>query len=1046
MNIRQRILERLSTDLLGPLAPDEVIPERPTDRYLTGILWPRRSGLSEAEQETIVVENSSQGEQSEPAEDGVTLRNVLKPASAGISFAVRVDGPSPTIRITIAVAMYDKTTAGDPPKPAWARQPYETVIVYPVLPEGHVTLTQANLSEMPAGTAFHLLFRKWRNTTTVTATLINTQETPRGHGTPDDVASRSLYQAGFQVESISDCQLVARPSPTGAGSEDDAKSAAVIYRDAQEFATGHTCSADWETSEGRVCYVQTSWLPTAIVPATSASGDDVFSSILAKGDLGVLSTAWLSDAPTDELLAALTDLAERYGQWIAAEASKVPGLPTDLRDQAEEHIRRCQNVKQRMLSSVTYLRKTPSALAAFRFANGAMGLQREWSEKETLRWRPFQLAFILLALESTANRTHGDRATMDLLWFPTGGGKTEAYLCLTAFALAIRRLQGSSVLSGDGVAVIMRYTLRLLTIQQFQRAAAMVVACELLRNSGQAESQYGIRLGHTPFSIGLWVGGSTTPNKAADVVANPQLGQPDHRQLKTCPSCGKPLQWAVHTGGACAVAKCVNSECVLKRKLPFLPVWTVDDDVYRECPSLLISTVDKFAQIVRNADTTVLFGNRTTGRCAPPDLIIQDELHLISGPLGSLAGLYESAIDSICSSTGWKTKIIGSTATIRRATEQVKNLFSREACQFPPPVIDRQNSCFSVEDTTAAGRLYLGVTSAGRSAKFALQAVCAALLQAAGGIQATPEERDPYTTLVAYFNSLRELGGALVMMHDDVPRSITAYAERWGEDPPRSIKRIGELTSRVSATEIPDILKDLSLSLAKDGHYDVTLASNMISVGVDVPRLGAMVVNGQPKSFAEYIQATSRVGRGKVAGLVITIYNTARNRDRSHYETFRTWHGTLYRGVEATSVTPFAPRAQDKALHAIVVALGRHLVPGLLASPKMDPATRFAIEGLAARILERVRIVDPDEEQAVAAGISRFIQEWSQRSPELKWYWNDRGYKRSLLISAEVVAALAAAKKKPCQAVGTPNSLRDVEASAEFVLVHRQHGGQTSAN
>ncbi|MBK7928969.1 MAG: hypothetical protein IPJ98_16225 [Bryobacterales bacterium] len=355
---------------------------------------------------------------------------------------------------------------------------------------------------------------------------------------------------------MTDCQLVARPSPTGAGSEDDAKSAAVIYRDAQEFATGHTCSADWETSEGRVCYVRTSWLPTAVVPATSAAGDEVFSSILAQGDSGVLSTAWLSDARDDELLAALTDLAERYGRWITAEASKVPGLPSDLRDQAAEHIKRCQIVQQRMLSSVTYLRRTPTALAAFRFANGAMRLQREWAEKETLRWRPFQLAFILLALESTANRTHGDRATMDLLWFPTGGGKTEAYLCLTAFAMVIRRLQGSSVMSGDGVAVIMRYTLRLLTIQQFQRAAAMVVACELLRNSGQAESQYGIRLGHTPFSIGLWVGGGTTPNKAADVVANPQLGQPDHRQLKTCPSCGKPLQWAVHTGGACAVAKC----------------------------------------------------------------------------------------------------------------------------------------------------------------------------------------------------------------------------------------------------------------------------------------------------------------------------------------------------------------------------------------------------------------------------------------------------------------------------------------------------------
>jgi hypothetical protein len=700
-----------------------------------------------------------------------------------------------------------------------------------------------------------------------------------------------------------------------------------------------------------------------------------------------------------------------------------------------------------MLNSVKYLRKTPLALSAFRFANAAMKMQREWSEKEVLRWRPFQLAFILLALESAAVRAHSDRKIMDLLWFPTGGGKTEAYLCLTAFAMAIRRLPPANEVNGDGVAVIMRYTLRLLTIQQFQRAAAMVVACELLRKSGQAQSRFGIALGKTPFSIGLWVGGSTTPNKSTDVTPNPLPGQPDHRQLKNCPNCAKPLQWTVNTGGVCATARCVNSACPLSH-LPSLPVWTVDEDVYRVCPSLLISTVDKFAQIVRNSATTVLFGSPIARRHAPPDLIIQDELHLISGPLGSLTGLYETAIDSICSSSGWKTKVIGSTATIRRATEQVRHLFAREAFQFPPPVIDRQNSCFAVEDNKAAGRLYVGVTTAGRSAKFALQAVCAALLQAATGIKASDEERNPYTTLVAYFNSLRELGGALVMMHDDVPRSISAFAQRRCEQPARPIRRIGELTSRVSATEIPDILRDLSLPITKDGHYDVTLASNMISVGVDVPRLGAMVVNGQPKGFAEYIQATSRVGRGKVAGLVVTIYNTARNRDGSHYETFRTWHSTLYRGVEATSVTPFAPRAQDKALHAIVVALSRHLVPGMLASPKLDSASRNNLEKLAENILERVHEVDLDEESAVDLAIGNFIRDWSQRTPELRWYWNDKGYKnkRSLLISAEVVAALAAAKKKPCQAVGTPNSLRDVEASAEFVLLHRQAGGNTNAN
>ncbi|MGC2657201.1 MAG: helicase-related protein, partial [Bryobacteraceae bacterium] len=691
--------------------------------------------------------------------------------------------------------------------------------------------------------------------------------------------------------------------------------------------------------------------------------------------------------------------------------------------------------------AIEYLKNDTLALNAFRFANEVMRLQRSWTDSDPLRWRPFQLGFVLLALESVGVRKHTDRKVMDLLWFPTGGGKTEAYLLLTVFAMTIRRVTSGT--EGNGIAVLMRYTLRLLTIQQFQRAAVMVLACELLRKKGVSQSRFGLNLGSQPFSIGLWVGGSTTPNKCSDVLPNPSMGQPDHRQLKECPCCAKPITWRTRTDGYCAAPYCLNSSCAVGQNLSPLPVWTVDEDIYREQPSLLISTADKFAQIVRNEDTTSLFGLRSGGnQTLPPDLIIQDELHLISGPLGSMAGLYECAIDEICARKGWRPKVIGSTATIRRATEQVKQLFWRAAFQFPPPVLDRINSCFAVQDADAPGRLYVGLSTAGRSAKFTLQAVCASLMQATQGLKG---DTDPYTTLVAYFNSLRELGGALVMMHDDVPRSIEAYSIRKKEIP-RAIKRVGELTSRVSATEIPDILKDLMLSQDKDGHYDVALASNMISVGVDVPRLGLMVVNGQPKNFSEYIQATSRVGRGKVSGLIVGIYNASRNRDRSHYETFRTWHSTLYRAVEATSVTPFAPRAQDKALHAVVVALARHLNPNLLKSPVLSQTTANQITQLAQRIVDRVKDIDPEESADVESRITDFINDWLQRSVDLRWYWNDRAYKRSLLISAEVVAALRAAQKGKPRAVGTPNSLRDVEPTSQYILLSRKPGGGVNAN
>lgn len=1036
MELREELLNRLSVDILGPSNAVESIQERPTDRYLTGVLWPKRTAFSGAEDESLNL-NDETPEIDGDAEESVALRNVMKPASAGLSFAVRRFDEPAAIAIRATFALYEKTT-DQVGATVWIRKPVDVTLTPEVRTSGHEYFRDKN--GLPKGVAVHVLCRRWDETITVTATLLNERSTKKG-ATPDDIAAESLFQTRLEIKSLEGCELIARPSTESTAGDDDGASAALIYRDAREFATGHMCSASWELNNyGGVDAVFTSWLPSVIVPATSADGDSIFGR-LKEDSLDVLSAEWLSAAKDQDLIKGLALLPQLYLEWLGTEAQKIDRLPTDLRDRAKEHVSDCQIAAKRMSDAVNYLSRDRAALGAFRFANEVMRLQRSWSVVDPLRWRPFQLGFVLLALESVGSRQHPDRKVMDLLWFPTGGGKTEAYLFLTVFAMTIRRLTTGA--EGNGIAVLMRYTLRLLTIQQFQRASAMVLASELLRRRGDAQSRFGLKLGATPFSIGLWVGGSTTPNKRDDVLPNPSVGQPDHRQLKECPCCGGPLSWRTKEGSLCAVSYCLKPGCSVGEALRPLPVWTVDEDIYREQPSLLIATADKFAQIVRNEDTASLFGSRPgSTQFVPPDLIIQDELHLISGPLGSMAGLYECAIDEICARKGWRAKVIGSTATIRRAADQVKQLFWRSAFQFPPPVLDRVNSCFAVQDPGVPGRLYIGVTTAGRSAKFTLQAVCASLMQATQGLNG---DRDPYTTLIVYFNSLRELGGALVMMHDDVPRSIEAYSVRKNEQP-REINRVGELTSRVSATEIPDILKDLMLSQDKDGHYDVTLASNMISVGVDVPRLGLMVVNGQPKNFSEYIQATSRVGRGKVAGLVIGIYNASRNRDRSHYETFRTWHSTLYRAVEATSVTPFAPRAQDKALHAVVVALARHLGPNLLKSPQLTQTAVTELNHLAQRIVARVKDIDESEAGDVERRMTDFIDDWFQRSSVLKWYWNDRAYKRSLLISAEVVAALRAARKNQPRAVGTPNSLRDVEPASQYILLSRKPNGGRNAS
>ena len=622
---------------------------------------------------------------------------------------------------------------------------------------------------------------------------------------------------------------------------------------------------------------------------------------------------------------------------------------------------------------------------------------------------------------------------MDLLWFPTGGGKTEAYLALIAFLAFYRRLSARDASNaGDGVAAIMRYTLRLLTTQQFVRAASVLLACEAIRRGRIREAGISYReLGHTPFSIGLWVGGEAVPNTvtAAAAALRGAPDQPTPKQLAQCPACRNQLTWQ-HDQQAHAIhVRCENEDCLLFDPEAPLPVWTVDEDVYRTRPTLLIGTIDKYTQIVRRKETNGLFGLNTG---EPPDLILQDELHLISGPLGTVAGLYEAAVDRMFSTGGARPKVIGSTATIRRASEQVTSLFDRETAQFPPPCIDADDSAFAVVDRDAPGRKYAAVTTAGRSAKFTLQAVAASLIQSASGGAANDRARDPYWTLVSYFNSLRELGGALVLMQDDVNDSLSLLAQRRNEAA-RHPEFIEELTSRRTQAEVRDMLERLAIRCGAEGTLDVVLATNMLSVGVDIPRLGLMLMNGQPKGIAEYIQATSRVGRGNVPGLVLAVLNNAKARDRSHYESFPTWHETLYRDVEPTSVTPFASRARDRALHAVLVALVRHLVPGMLDRPALDHDAVDAARDLISDIVQRSSAIDPDE-TAVQMELERRLDTWEFRAPQSYWTRRTSG---SLLQDAERAATLRAMGRLPGDAWPTLNNMRSVEASTRFRLAER---------
>lgn len=862
----------------------------------------------------------------------------------------------------------------------------------------------------------------------VTLFLVNAQEEPEINRD-----SAWVFQPEISVHAKTGSENKAifrrRPFLDITGMDPERESLEMIYRNRVEFGVGHGVSIHAKMSEDLTLAteVRTVVMPQYEVQVTETPGLDARDRPAMKQMVknGWLDMQTLATLEKSELIIALNTLTDDYAKWVEEQRERIGTDVIGHDKSAVEAVNRCTDILDRLREGISLLEVDAKALQAFRFANQAMATQRLRSmfslsmrrkEEKTLAdfdkpknrsWRPFQLAFLLLSIPSLADPRHRDRtkpleAYADLLWFPTGGGKTEAYLGVAAFTMAIRRMHGK--LGGydgsRGLAVIMRYTLRLLTLQQFQRATSLICAMEVLRR--EAIDKGDESLGKEPFTIGLWVGNKVTPgtteesHQAIEAVRNPgqnSAGMASPAQLTSCPWCGSEiargrdievdknsLRTIIYCGdkkGQCDFSKGKSS----KRPHPGIPVLVVDEEIYHRPPTMMIATVDKFAMMAWRGQVRTLFG-RVTQECPrhgllwpgaectgthqanrglsavkvkqiepirPPDLIIQDEFHLISGPLGTMVGLYETAVDELScwnlDGVNVRPKIIASTATVRKAREQVNNVFMRQVSVFPPHGLDVEDNFFSVQRPIAdhPGRRYLGVCSPGSSRPAMLIRVYTAFLTAAQTLfDRFGTVADPYMTTVGYFNSLRELGGMKRLAEDDVQtrsyRVEMSLVERPGLGQ-RSVNNISELTSRVSSQDIPKYLDQLEVKFkaeydADKGKYvcrwqegdtraiDIVLATNMLSVGVDVNRLGLMAVNGQPKGTAEYIQATSRVGRAS-PGLVCTVLTWARPRDLSHYETFEHYHATFYKHVEAQSVTPFSPRAMDRGLTGAMLSVMR---------------------------------------------------------------------------------------------------------------------------
>ncbi len=849
-------------------------------------------------------------------------------------------------------------------------------------------------------------------------------------------------------------------SSFGSAYDDEESGLALLYRNKRVYATGHGTSVDWRIDASGKGALWTEFLPIAQVAQMDFETDD---QSIPPNAFSMKHLSDLENSGVDEKLATLSRVVASYASWIDSLEARTEHLEEHHRSVAARHVGRCRECAARMSEGIEILRTNSNALASFFLANRAMYMQRihasiqavdsypsDMRLRERMRsldyrqaeeyhpngkipaWRPFQLAFLLMSLRSIVEPDSYDRDLVDLIWFPTGGGKTEAYLGLTAFTIFYRRLAHAD--SASGTTVIMRYTLRLLASQQFARASILICACEAIRRDCARSRRYpSYRLGDDPITIGLWIGGSHTPNRRTgndsaqyhqrELCAATARGLREAKnkhnkfQILKCPWCGTKIEKETDASGNGLVGQwgyrfrdnhfylcCTQEGCLFEKSLP---IQVVDEELYVHPPTLLFGTVDKFAMLAWKNDPGSFFGGGTRNRA--PELIIQDELHLISGPLGTIVGLYETAIDALCSSKGIRPKIIASTATIRRAKAQCSALYNREVRQFPPPGLDASDSYFAREadPDKKPGRVYMGIMPAGKTKAMMEVRTAAAILQHVQMMPFDDDVKDKYWTLTAYFNSLRDLGKCATLVSDDVKDAIRRIMYRFGRGVIARPIATSELTSRVSTTQLNETLDRLehvaysaANQQAKKYPVGVLLATNMISVGVDVDRLNIMLVVGQPKLTSEYIQASSRIGR-TYPGIAFTLYDGSKSRDRSHYEQFRAYHDSFYRYVEPTGVTPFSKPARDRAMHAVAIALMRH-IHGLQAD---NDASRFGLNMDCLRdiedyLIERVREASrrsgvslADDTEAIKAELSAFWNYWERsltNAGRMNFFYGDR--------------------------------------------------------
>ncbi|PKI04771.1 helicase [Staphylococcus xylosus] len=1024
----------------------------PSKKYAAGLLYPTKHTLNtveeddndENEKELQVDLNNKQvnndKNEEETNEVSISGSEMYKQSTMGITFAIPEDVN--TLKVKFECGHYKLKTNYNTNlqsingynKNWWMRRGLESEIDITTNQNKNIENYELNLKDKcnldveELDVILYSNIRKIKNNSKiVTLTIEN-----RTNNNSDNTDEQILFQSDLEVTIKDKGYFLPYPKPSeldiNIGKEE--KKFEFLYLDEKNYSFGHDCATLWEKDESNEVYkIKSSFLPEYEVKTMTP---DI---IIDNQKLSIYHSELAAVESLEDLNNILAPLIEGYEKWYQIQEQK--DINTYYNDIKKENLFAMRQSLNRIKNGLKIL-ESPKAFYTFKLVNLAMLMQM--NNGKTLReikynkqisfskemdtngfedlnfesisklnnsikkkiennevaftdkkWRGFQIAFLLQSIDSIVNKESLDRDIVDLIWFPTGGGKTEAYLAVSAFSMIYRRMLNRDDV---GVDTIMRYTLRLLTTDQFQRASRLLVSVDYIRRKFKG------LLGEKEFSIGLWVGSSNTPNKlegAKKILKDSRDGKNDGFVVSQCPWCGaemKPIKNHIYAGYKYTDTLeiyCPDKYCEFHNHLP---IYFIDEVLYKNPPTFLIGTIDKFVQLTWQPKARRLFGldNRGERVFSPPNLIVQDELHLISGPLGSLTGMYETLIEELTTdkTTKVKPKIICATATIKAYEPQIKALYGREkSCLFPPSGFSINDNFYSKVktdefDKPVPGRKYLGVYTTTQGKLQTQVQTFSRLLISANKL--SNEFKNPFWTILSFYNTINDIGKANTLADLDIPHEMENYYDKRGIKDRRILdnEKVKELTSRMKNSEVAKSLSDLKInySLMNNQAIDLVLASNIIEVGVDIDRLALMTIIGQPKTTAQYIQVSGRVGRkpDESPGLVVTIYNRGDSNDKSHYEHFNEFHQKLYANVEETSVTPFSHFSIERGFPAVLIGYLRQCFdektlgyePDIeIIKRNFDKIKDFVYDN----ILKKMKMVDNAEEEKVRYLFEKIIKE-----------------------------------------------------------------------